>query len=94
MITLDWLQAFYATILDDSRLNATLISVYLSIVFEGLHHEPEKEFEIERLPVMQRAKINSFTTYNKALHDLHDFGYIRYKPMPGRIKSRIALRKL
>ncbi|MDZ4070656.1 MAG: hypothetical protein U1C70_02425 [Sediminibacterium sp.] len=89
-----WLAKFYETIAEDTRINATLISVYVAIVFEGLQQGWDKELEIKRSQVMERSKINSFTTYQKCMHALHEFGYIRYLPQNGNAKSIVYLRKL
>jgi hypothetical protein len=33
-----------------------------------------------RKEVLQLSKIGSYNTYHKCLHDLHNYGYIKYKP--------------
>lgn len=94
MITVDWLDAFYATIAEDPRINTTLISVYIALVYECLPSNLGTEFEIERKVIMKRSKVNSFTTYCHAMHALHEFGYIKYMPKSGRMRSKVILRRL
>lgn len=90
----EWLGKFYETIAEDARITATMISVYVAIVFEGLRQGWDKKLEIKRSQVMERSKISSFTTYQKCMHALHEFGYIRYLPQNGNAKSVVYLRKL
>ncbi len=88
------LAAFYETIADDPRITVTHVSLYFALLNEWqIKHEPVL-FELDRPAIMKAAKINSRTTYDKAMHALHDFGYIQYEPFYGCGKSSMVFRKL
>lgn len=70
---------FYEAIATDQRISATHISLYMALLFQHIA-EQENPIQVERLSVMQRAKISARSTYNKSMHDLHQYGYIKYIP--------------
>lgn len=64
----------------DSRLNATHISLYMSLFqFWNIHRFPA-EFYISREEVMSLAKIGGTATYHKCMKNLNDWKYLCYMP--------------
>lgn len=90
----DWMEAFYGTIQDDPRVGTLHISLYMAL-FSVHAKDGQNPFEIDRDALMQAAKIRARSTYNLAMNQLADYGYIRYEPSAGiGSKSRIQLCKL
>ena len=74
------LTRFCEKIMQDPCVTPTHISLYLAIFLEYLIQKNPDELNIERDTLMNRAKISGRATYNKCMHELHDYGYIRYSP--------------
>lgn len=91
---MEWLREFYETIAEDSRITVTHISLYVAIRFVWESQGCTAIMELDRMRIMQLAKISSPVTYRKCMHSLHDFGYISYEPYCGRKKSVVKFRKL
>jgi hypothetical protein len=74
------LSAFYRAIMDDCRISATHISLFMAL-FEcwNLNGFKSPVF-FNSSKIMPMAKISSRATYHKCLKDLVAFGYIRYTP--------------
>ena len=74
------LSGFFDKISKDDRLNPTHISLYVSL-FQFWNacrfHNP---ISISRNEVMKVSKICSKATYHKVIKDLHNYGYLSYKP--------------
>jgi hypothetical protein len=70
---------FYEAIALDQRISSMHISLYMALLFQHVA-SLENPIHIERLSVMQRAKISARSTYNKCMHELHEYGYIKYIP--------------
>jgi hypothetical protein len=90
----EWLESFYETIEGDPRIGTTHISVYLALVYESFKAGYAVNIVLDRPAIMKRAKINSPTTYNRSLHELHEFGYVEYLPVAGMGRSCVRLRKI
>jgi hypothetical protein len=90
----EWLHEFFETIGEDSRVCSVHVCLYFAIRYECTLRNYPEFLEAERARLMLLAKISSTVTYNKCMHDLHDFGYIQYSPFCGRRKSEVRLRKL
>jgi hypothetical protein len=76
----DILKAFFAIADNDVRLSATHLGVYF-VLYKLWVVQGCKDFvRITRKRVMQQAKIRSTATYTRLMHDLDQFGYIRYMP--------------
>lgn len=88
------LPEFYATAAEDVRMSVTHVSLYLAMVSKWQTEAFPSELIIERKELMRLAKISSRTTYIKCLHDLHEFGYVRYNGMQGGRESKVAFKKL
>ncbi|WET02422.1 hypothetical protein [Flavobacterium sp. YJ01] len=71
---------FFSAIEKDFRISSTHIAIYAAL----LQYRAVKGFinpiEIFRVEMVQIAKISSKSTYHKCLHELHDYGYLRYEP--------------
>lgn len=85
--------AFFETIIDDPRITTAHISVYLAMVSEFENMGETHLLTVQRNRIMQLAKINARSTYDKVIHDLDQFGYIKYYPCFGR-KSKVKFNKL
>jgi hypothetical protein len=81
---------FYSHILDDARINAYHISLFMALFQCWNENGFENPIYITRDKVMPPAKISGNSTYHRCMKDLHDFGYIEYHPSfhPG-IRSRV-----
>lgn len=89
-----WLEAFYSTIKDDPRVGTLHVSLYMALVSVYIKEE-QNPFEIDRDTMMQAAKIRARSTYHLAMHQLVQFGYIRYEPSAGSgLPSKIHLCKI
>jgi hypothetical protein len=80
---IDWksqLQGFYGSIVNDSRISTTHISLYMALVFLCINGDSLNEVAFTSHEIMPLAKIDSRATYHKCLRDLVEFGYIGYLP--------------
>lgn len=85
--------AFFETIMDDPRITTAHVSIYLAMVSEFENAREIQMLEVNRSRIMQLAKINARSTYDKVIHDLDQFGYIKYYPCFGR-RSKVKFNKL
>ena len=83
------LEDFLRKIADDPRVTARHISLYLSL-FGGKGWDPGKPVVLNRGDLMRRSKISGKSTYYRCLRDLHEQGYIRYRPARHRWDESIA----
>jgi len=74
------LEAFFDAIADDHRVGTVHISLYLALFRAWLKNECRNPVVLERSSIMQDAKIRARSTYSKCMRELHDYGYLRYKP--------------
>ena len=80
---------------DDPRIGVTHVSLFVALLQQWNKGGKENSFPIERVVVMQQAKISSRHTYNRCLNDLQDYGYIAYTPSSNAFtKSVIELKIL
>lgn len=86
------LSGFYQAIIDDCRIGATHISLYMALFQRwNLNHFEGPVIFLSR-EIMPMAKIDSRATYHKCLHDLVEYGYIRYIPSCNQfLKSQVYL---
>ena len=71
---------FCEKILQDPCVTPAHISLYLAIFLEYLIQKNPDKLNIDRDVLMNQAKISARATYNKCMHELNDYGYIRYTP--------------
>ncbi len=85
---------FFSVVADDVRITASHISLYLAIYAQWVEQGSPGEICVDRPKLMNLSKIGGRSTYDKCLHDLHDFRYVAYYPARAKGKSRVVLRKL
>ncbi len=81
------LSAAFQMILNDSRLNPTHVSLYMSLFQLWNITRFSEVFYINRQEVMQFSKIGSKTTFHRCMQDLHKWKYIKYIPSHNIYKS-------
>src|SRR5579859_8043255 len=64
----------------DSRLGPMHISLYLAILYCWLRQGGEGPARVSGKELMPLAKIGGPTPMYKYLRELHDFGYVEYRP--------------
>ncbi len=74
------LTAFFERVAGDHRLNATHVSVYISLFQFWNLNRFQNPISVSRSEVMRVSKISAKATYHKVVKELHEFGYIRYSP--------------
>ena len=89
-----WLSDFFATISEDVRITVSHTSLYLALYNRWQELGYPESMELDRTLAMAAAKISARSTYDKIIHDLHDFGYLKYEPVIGRGKSNVVFKKL
>lgn len=87
------LSAFFETVGDDPRITTTHVSLYFALLSEWQLLQVEV-FDLDRQKLMTKAKLGARSTYDKAMQDLHDFGYIRYERGRGYRKGKVKLNRL
>lgn len=86
------MKAFFETISEDPRITTAHVSIYLAMLTEFQNEECDM-YLVNRTRIMQLAKVNARSTYDKVMNDLANFGYIKYFPAFGR-NSKIKFNKL
>ena len=74
------LSSFYEKVMDDKRLNPTHISLYHALFQCWNMNRFQNPVIIYREQAMRLSHLGSLHTYYKCLYDLHNWGYITYKP--------------
>jgi replication initiation and membrane attachment protein DnaB len=74
------LTAFFEKALHDKEINATYISLYMTLFQFWNFNRFKNPVGISREEVMQLSKISSKATYHKGMKTLHANGYIKYDP--------------
>lgn len=74
------LSEFYDAILQDNRINARHISLYMALFECWNKNDFRNPIHFKRNVIMPIAKISGIATYHRCIKDLHDFGYIKYLP--------------
>jgi replication initiation and membrane attachment protein DnaB len=72
------LEKFLGSVKSDLRVNPRHISIYMSLFQEWTKNNFESPVILKAKTVMELSKINSRTTFNKCINDLHEYGYIKY----------------
>lgn len=87
------LTGFYSAIAADTRIGASHISIYMALLQQWNVTGGNNPVKIERALIMKAAKINARQTYNRCINQLHEFGYISYKPSANSsVKSIVVLK--
>ncbi len=74
------LTAFFDRLTLNDRLNPTHISLYISLFQFWNVNRFQNPINISRGELMKVSKICSKATYHKVMKELHESGFIRYKP--------------
>jgi hypothetical protein len=78
--TRDLFSEFFEAIVDDPRIGPMHISLYMALLYHvGMAGEGRTVF-ITGNRIMPAAKMGSVATYHRVIHQLHEYGYIHYKP--------------
>lgn len=71
------LKRFQQGITNDPRICPAHISLFLAIL--QFHEQQGKPISASKKQIVVAAKISE-TTYHRCIHQLHEYGYIRYMP--------------
>ena len=86
---------FFRHVKRDRRLNANHISLYMALFQCWNLNRFQNPFSITREAVMDICGIGSKNTYHKCLKELHQYGYIFYKPSINKFhKSTVHIVKI
>jgi hypothetical protein len=89
------LTAFFDRVALDNRLNPTHISLYIALFQFWNINRFQNPISISRGEMMKVSKICANATYHKVMKDLHNYGFIRYKPSYNPFRgSEVELLKL
>lgn len=76
----------------DHRLNPNHITLYISLFHQWNVARFSRRIYIFKERLMNSAKIRSRTTYHRCIHDLQQWGYIKYYPSKNAFKgSRVEI---
>ena len=91
-MAIEQLTEFYSAILNDNRINARHISLYMALFECWNKNNFQNPVHITRHMIMPLAKISGIATYHKCIKELNSYGYIKYLPSfhPG-IQSQVYL---
>ena len=84
------LTTFFEKISRDEQLNPTHISLYISLFQYWNVNRFKNPISITRSEVMRISKIYAKATYHKCIKDLHNAGYIVYKPSYNPFKGSLV----
>lgn len=74
------LTMFFRLSKDDTRLSATHVSLYVTLLRYWVRNKGNNPFSVTRKAVMSYSKIRSTATYTHCIYDLQTFGYLTYLP--------------
>jgi len=80
METLDQLSDFISRVASDERLKPTHISLYVALCHAWIPSRFQQCYNVSRRQLMRLSRIQSNSTYHKAISELVDMGYITYRP--------------
>src|SRR5688572_16314119 len=80
METLDRLSGFINRVASDERLRPIHISLYFALCHSWIVSKFERHYHVSRRQLMRLSRIQSKSTYHKAISELADLGYISYRP--------------
>jgi CDP-glycerol glycerophosphotransferase (TagB/SpsB family) len=81
------LQDFLTVAGDDHRIHPAHISLYVTLFFYWKQQQFTNPIDVCRDELMKRSKITGRTTYQRCLRELHERGYIIYKPTFNRFEN-------
>jgi len=74
------LVGFLDAIREDSRISPVHISLFIAIMHQWDKNNHQNPFCITTVELMCLSKIYGRATYYRSLKQLHEYGYIYYKP--------------
>ena len=80
MKRLEVLACFFQRVSADARITTSHLGLYSTLFQLLCDQDMDGCITIYAREVMDKAKISSTATYRKLIHDLHDFGYLKYEP--------------
>ena len=80
MISIPEIDYFFSAIREDSRINPVHISLFMAIVQQWGKNNRQSPISVFSKELMQLAKISSIATYYRSMKQLHEYGYVKYKP--------------
>ena|SRR5687768_7667672 len=80
METPDQLSDFISRVASDERLKPTHISLYVALCHSWIINRFKQRYNVSRKRLMRQSRIQSKSTYHKAISELVDMGYISYRP--------------
>lgn len=83
------LSDFFQAIEKDFRISTTHIAVFAALIQFRKNNGVINPIEAYSFEIQKIAKITSPRTYYKCMIELHDYGYITYKPTKNRKKRSI-----
>lgn len=89
------LMDFYEATSEDTRIGMAHITLYVALLRQWKLNQYENPVCISRKEVMRAARMSSLQTYYKSLHELEEYGYVRFVPsFNPTIKSQVYLKRL
>jgi hypothetical protein len=86
------LATFFSAIANDPRIGVSHISLYCALLQNCDNSERNPSISVVTKEIMKAAKISGLGTYHKCIRDLHEFGYLQYRPSYNhRKKNRVSL---
>ncbi len=86
---------FFQHVKRDKRLNANHVSLYIALFQFWNYNRFQNPFSIIREEVMSITGIGSKNTYHKCMKEIHQFGYILYRPSINKFqKSKVHMIRL
>lgn len=89
MEALHQLSYFFNRIQADPRISITHIGIYAALIRYGEQIGADNSFSAFAIQIMIIAKISSSSTYHKCIRELHEYGYISYKPSFNKKKASV-----
>lgn len=85
---------FFDVVKEDPRIGLCHVSLYMSLVAHYIESGTVNPFSFPRKLIMQKAKINSRCTYNKAISELALYKYLHRLPSYSGLNHSVYLRRL
>lgn len=74
------LLVFFSAMQNDYRISTTHIGIFSALLIYQISQGASGSFKAFSKDIMILAKVSSPFTYLRCLKELHDYGYIVYKP--------------
>jgi hypothetical protein len=74
------LSKFMNKVVSDERLKPIHIALYFALCHTWITSKFQQSYSVSRRQLMRLSRIQSKSTYHKAISDLVDMRYIRYHP--------------